>query len=173
MHRFFVLFVLLMLLVLPYAKGEEIPVRLHVIADSNDETAQEIKMKVKDKALEKALEITSGAKSAQEAYAKLFPAIGEIRLAARETAAEWGFTGEIEAEVTREYFPCRLYGNLIVKEGEYPTVLVRIGKAEGKNWWCVIYPDLCLYGEKTDSEDIRFYSKIGLWMKRWRDRWSV
>jgi len=173
MHRFFILLLLLLLFVCPFAQSEEMPVRLHVIAESDEKDAQEIKLQVKDAVLKRTTEITKDAENAREAYARLFVSVSEIRSIARETAAKYGFTGDIEAEVTRGYFPARLYGNLIVREGEYPTVLIKIGKAEGKNWWCVIYPDLCLYGEKADSDEIRFYSKFGYWFKRWMDRWSV
>lgn len=155
------------------ADAEEMPVRLHVIAENNTPQAQEIKLIVKDAVFEKAAEITKDAKNVQEAYAKLFVSIDKIRAAAREAAVKAGFTGEIDALVTREYFPARLYGDLIMKEGLYPALLVKVGKAEGKNWWCVIYPDLCLYGEKTEANDIQFYSKFGYWFKKILLRWSV
>ncbi|MBR3929636.1 MAG: stage II sporulation protein R [Clostridia bacterium] len=173
MHRFFILLILAVFLTFSAAQGEEIPVRLHVIAESDDQNAQEMKMKIKDAVLEKAVDITKDAEDAQEAYARLFTSIGDIRACARETAQKCGFTGEIEALVTQESFPARLYGDLIVKEGEYPTLLIKIGKAEGKNWWCVIYPDLCLYGEKTNTSEIRFYSKFGYWFRFVMDRWSI
>ena len=172
MHRFLFLFLLLVMFFWPSAKGEEVPVRLHVVAESNETQAQALKLKVKDAVLKKAMEITKDAESASEAYAALFTSIGEIRLCAREAALENGFSGELNALVTRETFPARLYGDMIVKEGEYPTLLVTIGKAEGKNWWCVIYPDLCLYGEKADAGGIRFYSKFGYWISKLMDRWT-
>lgn len=173
MHRFFILLIVLTMCVIPAAKSEALPVRLHVIAQSNEESAQEIKLHVRDEVVKKAREITENAESAQDAYVRLFTSIGEIRSVARKAAEEYGFEGDIEAVVTREHFPARLYGNMILKEGQYPTVLVKIGKAEGKNWWCVIYPDLCLYGERTEGNEIRLYSKFGYWIKRWIGRWSV
>ena len=171
MHRFLFLVLFLYACVMPCANSEEKPVRLHVVAESNEMQAQTLKLKVKDAVLKKALEITKDAQTSQEAYASLFTSIGEIRMCAREAALQYGFTGEINALVTREEFPARLYGDMIVKEGEYPTLLVTIGKAEGKNWWCVIYPDLCLYGEKVDTGGIRFYSKFGYWFNQLMDRW--
>lgn len=172
MRRFFILFCLLMLFMCS-AKGEEIPVRLHVIAENDEPYAQEIKLNVKDAVYQKAAEIAKNAKNAQEAYAMLFTSVDILRVSARDAAMKAGFSGEIQAIVTREEFPARLYGDMIVKEGEYPTVLVKIGKAEGKNWWCVIYPDLCLYGENTGENGIQFYSKFGYWMKKIMLRWSV
>ena len=103
----------------------------------------------------------------------LIRSVFTLRMTAREAALKAGFDGEIEVLVTRENFPARLYGDMIVKEGEYPTVLVRIGKAEGRNWWCVIYPDLCLYGEKTENNDIQFYSKFAYWFKKIINGWSI
>ncbi|MBQ5770846.1 MAG: stage II sporulation protein R [Clostridia bacterium] len=173
MHRFFILLGLLMVVLCPSAMGEEKPVRLHVIAENDTLYAQEIKLKVKDAVFTKAAQITKDAENARTAYAKLCASQGELRLTAREAALKAGYTGEIDTEVTHEYFPARLYGDLIVKEGRYPTVLVRIGQAEGKNWWCVIYPDLCLYGQRTDADDIQFYSKFGYWFKKIMLRWSV
>lgn len=100
----------------------------------------------------------------------LFTSVSSLRMTARDAAAESGFTGDIEVECGIEKFPARLYGDLLLKEGEYPSLIVRIGKAEGKNWWCVIYPDLCLYGEKAEEGGIQFYSKIGYWLKKWWGR---
>lgn len=173
MHRFFISFILLMILFCAAAQCEEYPLRLHVIAESNEKEAQEIKLSVKDSVLKKALMITKDAKCARDAYAMLFTSIGEIRACARETAMIFGFTGEIEAVVTREYFPARLYGDILLDEGMYPALLIKIGQAQGRNWWCVIYPDLCLYGEETKTGEIQFYSKFGYWLKRWIGRWSL
>ncbi len=173
MRRFFVLLCLLMFIPCPVSKGEEIPVRLHVIAEDDTRKAQEIKLKVKDAVFETAAGIAKEAKNAQEAYAMLIRSVFTLRMTAREAALKAGFDGEIDVLVTRENFPARLYGDMIVKEGEYPTVLVRIGKAEGRNWWCVIYPDLCLYGEKTENNDIQFYSKFAYWFKKIINGWSI
>lgn len=149
------------------AFSEDKPIRLHVIAEDDSVTSQDMKMKIRDTMLEETAEITKSAKNAQNAYSALFASVSRLRTCARETAVKNGFTGDIDVIVTKEYFPARLYGDVLLKEGEYPCVRVTIGKAEGKNWWCVLFPDLCLYGERTDDNDIRFYSKFGYVFKRW------
>ena len=172
MHRFLCCVLLLLVFVSFAAISEEMPVRLHVVAESDDAEAQEIKLRVKDAVLQKAIEVTKDSKTASEAYSALITSIGEIRLCAREAALQLGYKGPVYATVTHEVFPARLYGDVILKEGEYPTLLIEIGNAEGRNWWCVIYPDLCLYGEKTDEGGIQFYSKFGFWFKQWMGRWK-
>lgn len=169
MRRFFICLLIPLMLLYGTAACEEAPVRLHVVSQNDTEDAQRIKLYVKDKVLLKARGIAENAQNAQEAYLMLFSSVEEIRSCARDAAAECGFTGEIQCDVTREYFPARLYGEMLLKEGEYPCVSVKIAEAKGKNWWCVIFPDLCLYGEKTKDDRIVFYSKLGLWINRWLD----
>ncbi len=96
MRRFFVLLCLLMFIPCPVSKGEEIPVRLHVIAEDDTRKAQEIKLKVKDAVFETAAGIAKEAKNAQEAYAMLIRSVFTLRMTAREAALDAGFDGEIE-----------------------------------------------------------------------------
>lgn len=172
MHRFFIIIILSVFLLPFHAKCETLPVRLHVVAEDDSAESQEIKLIVKNAVIQKARSIIRSAESESEAYSMLISTLDGIRACARNAAAECGFTGEIEVLAAREEFPARLYGNMLMKEGEYPSLIVKIGEGEGKNWWCVIYPDLCYYGEKTKEDEIRFYSKFGYWIQRFLDRWS-
>jgi len=113
-------------------------------------------------------EITASAAAIGTTDAAAFARNAEIIISAirdfahryAEAAEEKGFDGKISVCVKREYFPARLYGNTILKEGVYPSVCVEIGDAEGKNWWCVIYPEYCVFEETDESTEIRFYSGI-------------
>ena len=166
MRRFFILFFTLMIFVTcNRAAAEQLPVRLHVRAEDDSKKAQELKLYVRDKVLSCATRITEKCESEQEAYSALFREISLIRNEARKAANEKGFYGTIKVNVKREYFPARLYSDTLMKEGVYPAVTVEIGKAEGKNWWCVIYPEYCLFGEREEGEEIRFYSGIRTFFK--------
>ena len=161
MRRFFILLISLFICLTCFrAAAQNLPVRLHVRAQNDTEEAQALKMKVKDSVLTCALEITNGCETAQEAYAELFKNTGVLRNAARKAAFENGFEGKVSVQVTREYFPARLYGDTVLKEGVYPGVCIEIGEGEGRNWWCVIYPEYCLKGLGNENSQIRFYSSL-------------
>ena len=167
MRRLFCFILFLLMFVSQYALSEEKPIRLHVIAEDDSKYHQDMKLKIRDSVLLAARDVTTMAESPDEAYARLFTSIALLRSIAREEALKDGFTGEISVEIGREYFPARLYGDLMMKEGEYPCVAVRIGKAEGKNWWCVLFPDLCYLGEYTGTGEIEFYSKWRYVFRKW------
>ena len=161
MRRFFILlFTILIFVTFNRAAAEKLPVRLHVRAEDDSDKAQKLKLHVRDGVLSCAAELVENAKDEEKAYAVLFQNTGSLRAAARKAAEEKGFDGKISVCVKREYFPARLYGNTILKEGVYPSVCVEIGEAEGKNWWCVIYPEYCVFEETDESTEIRFYSGI-------------
>ncbi len=123
-------------------------VRLHVIADSDDETAQALKLKVRDSVAEYTAELLKDAATAEESYKILQANINKIQDVARQRAEEEGCELPVTAQVGEFDFPVKSYGNITLPTGNYNAVRVTIGSGEGQNWWCVLFPPLCF----VDSE---------------------
>lgn len=118
--------------------------RLHIIANSDSDEDQKLKLKVRDAVLEAGAEIFDGSTSAAQA-AQLAEENMELLVSAAEKAVlDNGYAYDVCAEVGEVYFDERAYGSAVLPEGEYTALCVRIGKAQGKNWWCVMFPPLCL-----------------------------
>ena len=124
-------------------------VRLHVIAVSDDDTEQAVKLQVRDAVLECVREMLGDCENAESAWSILNERLGEIESAARIAAEADGFSGEIRAETGVFPFPDRDYGGVFVPAGDYRAVRIVIGAGEGRNWWCVLYPTLCVPPESA------------------------
>lgn len=118
-------------------------VRLHVLANSDSEEDQALKLLVRDRVLIRATELLEQAGDRAEAEAMLrreLPALE--RLAAREIRAE-GYDYAVSAELTDTAFPTREYDGFTLPAGDYLALRVVIGEGAGRNWWCVVFPPLC------------------------------
>ena len=124
--------------------------RLHVLANSDSEEDQALKLKVRDAVLDCARELLGDTCSADEAYAILAENIATVEACARQAAENAGFFGAVQAQTGVFSFPGRQYGDLLVPAGEYRAVRVLLGEGAGQNWWCVIYPTLCAIDEKGE-----------------------
>ena len=119
-------------------------IRLHVIAAGDDDENQRIKLCVRDKVLAAWRDALLRNESADDMMAFLNENRQALEDAAVLAAREEGFTGEVSAQIGVFPFPDRLYGNVLVPAGEYKALRIVLGKGEGKNWWCVLFPSLCL-----------------------------
>lgn len=135
--------------------------RLHVLANSDSDEDQALKLKVRDAILDQAARITRGAKSIDEAHA-LAQANEDILItAAKRVIAEQGFDYDVSIDLGYEDYPTRSYDSLCFPSGRYLSLRVNIGKAEGKNWWCVLFPPMCLSAaSRADNEDA--FISVGL-----------
>ncbi len=118
-------------------------IRFHVIARSDGEADQRIKLAVRDALLEE-FGARLQADSFEEASAAIEANLGEIEHTARDTARAMGEMGEVTVTFGPYDFPTRVYGDTVVPAGIYPALRVVIGGGAGRNWWCVMYPALCL-----------------------------
>lgn len=125
-------------------------VRLHVIANSDSEADQALKLRVRDAILEVTSPLMEGCRTQEEAKDRLERAIPQIRTAAETTIAEAGREDPVSVELGQETYPERDYDSFCFPAGEYLSLRVSIGEAEGKNWWCCLFPPLCL-GSATVS----------------------
>ena len=114
--------------------------RFHVLANSDSKEDQELKMKVKEAVVDYMCENLSNAGNAAEAKAWAIRHKEELIRTAREVLQEEGCNDQITAEVVRCEFPDKTYGDIIFPAGWYDALRIKIGKAQGHNWWCVLYP---------------------------------
>ena len=149
--RFTALFLtltLLFTLILSYAKtvGSDISgsvVRLHIIANSDSQADQSLKLKVRDRIIYEAGHLFSSTRNAQEALVIAEENTDLIRQIARDEITRLGFNYPVKIRVGEYPFPTKNYGDIRLPAGKYNAVRIEIGAASGKNWWCVMYPPLC------------------------------
>ena len=118
-------------------------VRLHVLANSDSEEDQALKLKVRDAVLEQATETLRGADSQAEASRRLTDILPELEETARAVITANGYDYGVRAELAETSFPTKEYDGFALPAGEYLALRVVIGAGEGRNWWCVVYPPLC------------------------------
>ena len=126
--------------------------RLHVVGASDSEFDQSLKLKVRDAVLEKGGELFDGTVTADEAEKIITPRIDELKAVAEEVLKENGCDYKADITVGEEYFTTRCYEEFTMPAGVYTAVRVNIGSAEGKNWWCVMFPPLCLPAASADAD---------------------
>ncbi len=138
-------------------------IRLHVMAEDDSDAAQALKLEVRDACLTAARALLADCDGADAAWAR----IGENRVAlaaaATERARELGYAGEIKAVAGVFDFPDRYYGGVFVPAGRYRALRVVIGAGAGHNWWCVLYPSLCL--PEGPEGGMPFHSAILDWLR--------
>ena len=159
-----VLLVILMVLSFLPVHGEEkiydTVVRLHVLANSDSAEDQALKLKVRDAVLEVTAPLLADCKSREQAVAALEGCMEEIRMAAEDVIAAEGredLTGSVQICLGEEDYPRRTYEDCTLPAGQYVSLRVCIGATAGQNWWCVLFPPLCLSaataGSTGSSED--------------------
>ena len=115
--------------------------RLHILANSDSEEDQRLKLTVRDELLKSG--ILDGAEDLGEAEAIAQEKLPEIVELAEETLRENGCDSNVTAELADVEFDKRVYGDITMPAGTYRALRIKIGAAQGHNWWCVLYPGLC------------------------------
>jgi len=120
--------------------------RLHVIANSDSEADQSAKLHVRDRLLEAGADMFDGTMDAAGAEAEITPRIAELEACARAALRERGLNYPVRVTVGEEYFGTRTYeeAGVTLPAGRYQALRVILGAGEGRNWWCVMFPPLCL-----------------------------
>ena len=117
--------------------------RLHVIANSNTDKDQELKLKVRDSLLKYMNNICSNCYTKEEAISIVTANKSNFQKIAEETILENGYNYSIKISISNFYFPTKNYGDISLPAGVYDALRVEIGEAKGENWWCVMFPSLC------------------------------
>ncbi len=123
---------------------EESVLRLHVIANSDDPNDQALKLAVKDDVVDLMQTELANLSDAEEARYRAEHELALIEAVARERITANGYDYPVMVSVGEYDFPTKSYGNLVFPSGRYQAVKVVIGEGQGKNWWCVLFPPLCL-----------------------------
>ena len=137
--------------------GEDV-VRLHVVGASDSEADQFVKLQVRDAVLECLKEGISEAETMEQVKTYILDHLETIKLAGDQALAEAGFLETCDVSLTKESFPTRVYDTFRLPEGIYESLRVTIGEGKGKNWWCVVFPDLCV---GATSEDFKEAAQAG------------
>ena len=118
-------------------------VRLHVLANSDSEEDQALKLLVRDAVLERATALLEQTESRAEAEALLRESLPELETIAEETVRANGYSYAVTAELEDTSFPTKEYDGFSLPAGEYLALRILIGEGAGQNWWCVVFPPLC------------------------------
>lgn len=119
----------------------ESTVRLHVLANSDSENDQILKLQVRDAILETVVGFES--KDKEEALKNIEKNKEELEEIAKTVIKNNGYDYDVKIEIGKELYPTKHYEDFALPAGEYTSVRVVIGSGQGKNWWCVLYPPLC------------------------------
>lgn len=126
--------------------------RLHIIANSNSEEDQSLKLKVRDRILKDFSGESSEAKNMHEAEILAKDNIERLRISAQDEVYRNGYNYPVNAEIVNMHFNTRFYENVTLPAGNYDALRVTIGKAKGKNWWCVMFPPMCIPAAERKRE---------------------
>lgn len=118
--------------------------RLHIIANSNSEADQELKLKIRDRILETSGDIFEGITDTHNAVLRAEDKLQFFEDIANGVIAEEGFSYTARAIIGDSFFETREYEDFTLPAGTYKSLIIDLGSGEGKNWWCVIFPEICL-----------------------------
>lgn len=119
-------------------------IRLHVLANSDSEKDQALKLEVRDRVLETTSALLAGETEPQAAAVLLNQHLDDIAQTAAQEISAQGHDDRVEVRLEQTWFPTRQYQGISLPAGNYLALRVLIGAAEGHNWWCVVFPNLCL-----------------------------
>ena len=171
-----ILVILFMVSYLPVHGEEAIydtVVRLHVLANSDSEEDQALKLRVRDAVLEVTTPLVEGCGTQAEAIAAIEGGMEEIRAAARQVIDDAGRTDDVSVLLGEEEYPTRTYDSCCFPAGEYVSLRVCIGEAEGQNWWCVLFPPLCLTAASASASDAESNEEAFISVGLNRDQYGI
>ena len=132
--------------------------RLHILANSDSEEDQSLKLAVRDSIISYMETINNSSTTKEETINNVNINLENIKKVAENKIRELGYNYEVTLEVGNFYFPTKYYGNISLPAGNYDALKINIGEAQGQNWWCSLFPPLCFidissgYLEEDDKE---------------------
>ena len=139
--------------------AEEI-IRFHVLANSDSTQDQALKLRVKDTLVKSLSPFLQDADTIDEARIILSGKLSYIQKIAEDTILQNGYHYSVAVSLENCYFPLKIYGDYTFPQGTYEALRVQIGEAEGKNWWCVMFPPLCFVDETYSIVDTDSQTKL-------------
>ena len=129
-------------------------IRLHVVANSDSDEDQAVKLRVRDAVLESLREEMAGITDFEQARAYIRENLPKIRQTANECLEALGYRGNAVVTLGKEVFDTRYYDTFTLPAGVYEALRITIGEGQGKNWWCVVFPTLCVPATSEGFEDV-------------------
>ena len=136
--------------------GQTEYLRIHVRANSNSASDQQVKYLVRDEVVKYLSPLVVGCANKQQAIGVVKQNESAINGLIDALLVKNGFNYSSKVKVIEEFFPTRVYESVTLESGYYDAVIIELGSAKGENWWCVVYPPLCFLGE----ENVKYRSKI-------------
>lgn len=127
-------------------------IRLHVVANSDSEADQSMKLQVRDAILQTVAEATKDCQTQADAAACLQNQLAQLRKRAQQTLKALGSDYDVNVTLQNEAFPTRYYDTFALPAGDYLSLRVTIGAGAGHNWWCVVFPSLCTAATSEEWE---------------------
>lgn len=146
-------------------------VRLHILAPSDSIEDQNLKLLVRDFILKEYASKLSDANSSIEAEKKLIQLLPSIEADCKRFIIDTGYDYSVRAQIKDEWFNTREYGAFSLPSGRYVSLVLTLGEGQGQNWWCVMYPPLCLDASLSSSNsgysenELKLISKGGYRIK--------
>ena len=128
-------------------------IRFHVLANSDSEEDQKLKLKVRDEIIKYLQPLLKKSKSIEESEKIILSENENIKRISKNIILENGYNYEVKVNLEYSQFPAKQYSNIVLPAGEYKSLRVIIGDGEGKNWWCVMFPPLCFVDENNGVID--------------------
>ena len=162
LKRFFILFLLFIcytfICAVSYANSvskdlSDSVFRLHILANSDSEEDQNLKLLVRDNVLSYMKEISSNVSSKEEVENLMDENLDNFYSIARQTILDNGYNYDVKLEIGNFDFPTKVYGDIALPAGSYDALRIEIGEAKGANWWCVMFPTLCFVDVSSGSLD--------------------
>ena len=134
-------------------------IRVHILANSDSEEDQSLKLKIRDRLINKYSEILGAYEEKSEALFIAEEMLEEIEHDVRVWIYELGYGYNATAELVTEWYDTRYYDEITMPKGYYTSLKIVIGEGDGKNWWCVMYPPLCLDVATDDRLSVGYTGK--------------
>ena len=150
--------VVLLMVLMPFlpVRGEgeiyDNTLRLHILANSDTVEDQTLKLKVRDALIAKTAELTKDCSNMAMAEEELNQNMDLLTGIARQTVRAEGYDYTVDLTLEKEYYTERQYGSFRLPSGRYNSLIVNIGQARGQNWWCVLFPPLCVEAAEAEEE---------------------
>ena len=126
-----------------YDKIKDEIIRFHVIANSDSEKDQKLKLEIRDEVIKYLEPKLAQSKSINQSRKIIKENDKKVKEIAKNVVKDKGYNYKIDSQLSKENFPEKVYGNITLPQGEYEAYRILIGDSVGQNWWCVIFPPLC------------------------------
>ena len=128
-------------------------IRFHVLANSDSDEDQNLKLKVRDEVISYLQPKLKDSKSIQESEKIILNEEDKLMDICKETIKENGYDYDVSINLGYSKFPTKQYSSVVLPAGEYKALKIVIGKGQGRNWWCVMFPPLCFVDEQNNVID--------------------